>query len=171
MPHRQNRLTRLWRHLVTDHAQLKRRVGEATLDAIEAVVKEGEARHSAEVRLAFEPSLSLAAVWRRMAPRQRALEVFGALRVWDTEANNGVLVYVLLADKAVEIIADRGAARAIPQEVWDEIARSLTRDFTRGAYRDGSVAAIGRLNQLLTQAFPADGQNNPDELPDRPALI
>ena len=171
MPHRQNRPTRLWRHLVTDHAQLKRRIGEATLNAIEAVVKAGETRHSAEVRLAFEPSLSLAAVWHRMAPRQRALEVFGALRVWDTEANNGVLVYVLLADKAVELIADRGAARAIPQEVWDEIARSMTRDFAKGAYRDGSVAAIGRLNELLTQAFPADGPNNPDELPDRPALL
>lgn len=171
MPHRANRLRRLWRHLTTDHADFRRLVGESALDAIEAAVRLGERSHTAEVRVAFEPALAPGAVMRRMAPRLRALEVFGSLRVWDTEGNNGVLVYVLLADRAVEIIADRSAARAIPQAQWDEIARSMSTAFARGAYREGTSVAVARLNALLAEAFPADGRDNPDELPDRPAVL
>jgi uncharacterized membrane protein len=115
--------------------------------------------------------LPLAQVLRRTPPRHRALEVFGALRVWDTEGNNGVLIYVLLADHAVEIIADRSAARAIPQAQWDEIARSMSAAFARGAYREGAIEAVVRLNALLAAAFPADGRDNPDELPNRPAVL
>ncbi|MCX7275232.1 MAG: TPM domain-containing protein, partial [Burkholderiales bacterium] len=112
---------------------------------------------------------------RRMTARERALEVFGALRVWDTEANNGVLLYVLLADKAVEIIADRGAARAIAQPVWDEIARDLSKAFAGGTAREGCLAAVARLDALLADAFALDPRagaaRNPDELPDRPAVL
>jgi uncharacterized membrane protein len=171
MPHRDNRFRRLWRHLTTDHADLKRTVGAAALDAIEAAVGAGERDHSAELRVAFEPALPLQDVLRRMPPRQRALEVFGALRVWDTEGNNGVLIYVLLADRAVEIIADRSAARAIPQAEWDDIARSMSAAFARGEFREGVGAAVVRLNALLSQAFPANGADNPDELPNRPAML
>ena len=171
MPHRANRLRRLWRHLTTDHADMRRMVGESALDAIEAAVHQGEAGHTAELRVAFEPALPLGRVLRRMAPRHRALEVFGALRVWDTEGNNGVLIYVLLADRAVEIIADRSAARAIPQTQWDELARSMSAAFARNAYREGAIDAVVRLNALLAAAFPADGRDNPDELPNRPAVL
>ncbi|MBP8308745.1 MAG: TPM domain-containing protein [Burkholderiaceae bacterium] len=171
MPHHGNRLLRLWRHLTTDHADFRRMVGAAALDAIEAAVHQGERAHTAELRVAFEPALPLASVLRRTPPRHRALEVFGSLRVWDTEGNNGVLIYVLLADHAVEIIADRSAARAIPQSQWDDIARSMSAAFARGAYREGTSEAVIRLNALLAAAFPSDGSDNPDELPNRPAVL
>lgn len=166
-----HRLIRLWRHLVTDSIGLKRAVGPQALDAIEAAIRAGEHRHTAEIRVAFEAALSPLAVWRRRSARARALAVFGELRVWDTEANNGVLVYVLLADRRVELIADRGAARAIAQSRWDELAAAMTRAFARGAFREGTLDAIAELNDWLAQAFPADGAQNPDELPDRPALL
>lgn len=166
-----HRLIRLWRHLVTDSIGLKRAVGPPVLDAIEAAIQAGERRHTAEIRVAFEPALSPLAVWRGQSARARALAVFGTLRVWDTEANNGVLVYVLLADRRVELIADRGAARAIAQARWDALAASMTRAFARGAFREGTLEAIAELNDWLAQAFPTDGTQNPDELPDRPALL
>jgi uncharacterized membrane protein len=175
MPSRVNRYRRLWRHLITDHADLRRVIGDAALDEIEAAVQGGERRHTGEIRVAFEPALAPGAVLRRMTARERALEVFGALRVWDTEANNGVLLYVLLADKAVEIIADRGAARAIAQPVWDEIARDLSKAFAGGTAHQGCLAAVARLDALLADAFALDPRagagRNPDELPDRPAVL
>ncbi len=171
MPHRRNRWARLWRHLSTDHHDLRRVISTAVLDAIEAAVKAGEGSHTAEIRVAFEPALSPGDVWRRMRSRDRALEVFGSLRVWDTENNNGVLIYVLLADQSVEIVADREASRRIAQADWDQLARDMGQAFARGDYAPGTVSAIRRLNELLAREFPADGRDNPDELPDRPALL
>lgn len=169
MPTRQ-RLSRLLRHLRVDHRDLRRCFPDALLRQVEARVGAAEAGHGAELRVALEPSLGLADVWRRMTPRQRALEVFGSLRVWDTEGNNGVLLYVLLADRAVEIVADRAAARAIGDDQWREVARVLADAYRRADWAGGTLAAIDRINALLAQAFPA-GERNPDELPNRPVRL
>ncbi len=123
-----------------------------------------------EIRIAIEDSLSLGSVWSAMSPRERALEVFGALRVWDTSANNGVLVYLLLADHAVEIVADRAAATAIDEARWREITEGIVAACRRGEFVDGVLVAIQRIDDLLEAAFPA-GDRNPDELPNRPVIL
>ena len=163
-------LSRWWRHLRVDRGELRRCFPDALLREIEVRVGAAEAGHGAELRVAIEPSLGLADVWRRRTPRERALEVFGSLRVWDTEGNNGVLLYVLLADRAVEIVADRAAARAIGDHRWDEVARALADAYRSGDWAGGTLAAIDRINALLAEAFPAAGRN-PDELPNRPVML
>ena len=166
------RLRRALRHLLTDHADLHRAIDPAALALVEAQVGAGERRHLAELRVALEPSLAPLTVLRGLSPRERALEVFGRLGVWDTEGNNGVLLYLLLADHAVEIVADRAAARAVPQAQWDAVARSLAQAFANGQGAAGLQAAVARISELLTEAFPATGAHrNPDELPDRPAVL
>jgi len=165
-----NRLARLWRHLWCERATVRRRFPAALLTEVEQRIAAGETRHAAEVRVAIEASLGLPAVWSRMTPRERALEVFGALRVWDTEDNNGVLIYVLLADQTVEIVADRSAARAVSDAQWRAITEAMIRAFRAGRYRDGLLGAIDELESRLAEVFPASG-HNPDELPNRPALL
>ena len=137
---------------------------------VEEAIGRGEQAHSAELRVAIEASLPLREVWRGRTPRDRALEAFGALRVWDTAANNGVLLYVLWADRAVEIVADRAAAAAIAPARWREVCELLVAAYRGGDFERGTIAAIERIHGLLVEAFPsaAGGAN---ELPDRPAIL
>ena len=164
------RVVRVWRHLLCDRRDLERAFPKDALDRIEHRIADGERRHGAEVRVAIEASLGLRAVWTDQAPRERALEVFGRLRVWDTEANNGVLIHLLLADRSVEIVADRGVARAITETEWQAISAAMTASFRAGRFVDGVLAALDRLEPQLARAFPPHGPN-PDELPNRPAVI
>jgi len=161
---------RALRHLLTDQLALRRAFPPIALERIGERIAEGEALHSAEIRLAIEDSLDIRRVWAGGTPRERALEVFASLRVWDTEANNGVLVYVDLADHAVEIVADRAAARAVDDAQWRAVADELCAAYRRGEYLDGTLAAIERMDSLLAAAFPPD-ERNPDELPNRPVIL
>lgn len=129
-----------------------------------------EQRHGAEIRVAIETALSPAAILAGQAPRERALEVFGALRVWDTAASNGVLVYLLLADRAVEIVADREAARRIARPVWEHACRILSEACRSGREADGMRQALEVLDEALAGAFAA-GPDDRDELPNRPVVI
>ena len=164
------RLARLFRHLVSDRSNVRRAFPDDGLARIERRIAEGERRHSAELHVAIEASLPLMDVLRGRRPRERALEVFGRLRVWDTEANNGVLIHLLLADRAVEIVADRGAARAIDDAHWRGVAQAMSDAFRAGDYVDGVMTALDRLEPLLAEAFPAQPRN-PDELPNRPSIL
>lgn len=164
------RLRRVLGHLFCDQLALRRAFSADALERIERAIAEGEARHAAEIRMAIEDSLDLRRLWSDQSPRERALEVFGALRVWDTEGNNGVLIYVELADHAVEIVADRAAARAIPEERWQELAAGLAAAYRRGEYLQGTLESLARLQPLLEAAFPPGGRN-PDELPNRPVVL
>lgn len=163
-------IRRLLRHLLTDRWALRRAFPPRALDAIEKRVSEAEQGHGAEIRVAFEDSLGPGRVLSGLTARERALEVFGALRVWDTEANNGVLLYVLLADHAVEIVADRAAAGVVSDRQWREIANELAARFARDDFVAGTIDAIGRIEGLLAPHFPA-GERNPDELANRPAVL
>ena len=157
MPRRASRLARLWRHLVTDRADLRRVLDESALDAIEAAVRDGERRPRGELRVVIEASLPLQAALAAVPARARALDVVGSSRVWDTEDNSGVLLYVLLADRAVEIVADRAAARAVAQARWDAIAADLARasldrldavEVLIGELAGGNLAALELLTPL-----------------------
>ena len=166
-----NRLARLLRHRWTDETDARRAFGVDALARIEARVQASERQHSGEIRVVVEAGLPLSYLWRRLRARDRAITLFGKLRVWDTEHNNGVLIYLLLADHAIEIVADRGLARQVPQSHWDGLVAGMREAFRAGRFEPGLMAAVDEVDRLLRQHFPlAPGQSNPNELPDQPVI-
>lgn len=161
-------LLRILKHRWLDETDSARALNEAALSRLEAQVAASETRHSGEIRLCVEAGLPLSYLWRDATPRERALAMFGKLRVWDTEHNNGVLIYLLLAERAIEIVADRGLTHRVPQAQWDGILAGMRDAFRSGQYEAGLSQAIAAVDALLLQHFPlAAGQANPNELPDR----
>ena len=158
------------RHMFTPPWAWRRAFPQATLDAIEAAIRESETHHGGEIRFAIENSLPASWVWRGMTGRKRALEVFSFLRAWDTEHNSGVLVYLLVADRDIEIIADRGIAARVGASAWEGVARSMEAAFRQGEFAAGVLDGIGLISTLLAAHFPP-GKRNPDELPDRPVIV
>lgn len=160
---------RLWRHFWWDADDARRVLDSDALDRLQQRVAQSERRHSGEVRVCVEPRLPWAGLLRSATPRERAIAMFGELRVWDTEFNNGVLVYLLLAEHAIEIVADRAVARLVPQAEWDRLAATMADAFRAGRFEDGLMQAIEGVERHLVQHFPlAEGVANPNELPDRP---
>ncbi|MEO7324091.1 MAG: TPM domain-containing protein [Dokdonella sp.] len=161
---------RLLRHLL-DFASAKRRFPPSTLDAIQAAIASSEHRHLGEIVFAVEGSLHAVAIMRGINARARAHEVFARLRVWNTDHNSGVLVYILLADHAIEIVADRGVAKTIAATEWPVICAQMQQHFVRADYERGAIAGVEAIGELLARHFPANGERNDDELPDRPVLL
>jgi uncharacterized membrane protein len=140
------------------------------LDAIEQAIRECEDRHGGEIRFIVETAFDLPELWRDLPPRQRALQLFGQFGVWDTAHNNGVLVYVLMADRDVEIVADRGIAQHVSQAEWQAVCRQMEAHFRAGRFREGSVLGILGVGALLGKHFP--GRRGSDhELPNQPVLL
>lgn len=163
-------IVRIFRHLLLPNWIVARAFPAAALASIEAAVAASEGRHDAELRFAVEGGLPLAALLRGLTARQRAVEVFSQLRVWDTERNSGVLIYVQMIDRKVEILADRGINARVAQAEWDAICRRLEQHFRERRFAAGVAAAIGEISLLLERHFPPR-QANPDELPNRPVLL
>jgi uncharacterized membrane protein len=162
-----NRWLRILKHRWTDETDAARALGPEALLRLEQRVAMSERRHSGEIRLCVEAGLPLSYLWRGATPRQRAVTMFGKLRVWDTEQNNGVLIYLLLAEHAIEVVADRGLARAVPPETWQQLVAGMREAFRAGRFEDGLAQAVDRVDALLVAHFPlAAGQANPNELPD-----
>lgn len=164
------RFARCWKHLRNDAGDARRAFPDALLTRIEESIVASERLHSAELRVAIESSLPLGQIWWGRTPRDRALEVFAQTGVWDTADNNGVLLYVLLADHAVEIVADRAAAAAITQAYWREICDALILAYRAGDFETGTLEAIERIERLLVEAFPGRA-DDVDELPNRPLML
>ncbi|MBD8871215.1 TPM domain-containing protein [Rhodanobacter sp. DHB23] len=165
------RLQRLLVNLGEGWFRLHRRFPSSLLDEIATAVGAGERRHLGEVRLAVESRLSPLAVLAGLDSAARARQVFGQLRVWDTEHNSGVLVYVLLAERRIEIVADRGIARHVSPGEWGAVCGHMREAYARGQWREGSLRGIEAVHALLERHFPADGKPRQDELPDRPVLL
>jgi uncharacterized membrane protein len=161
---------RLLRHLFASRWGTRRRFTDAVDSAIETAIRTAESRTSGEIRFVIETALDPIAAARGHAPRTRALDVFGQFRVWDTELRNGVLIYVLVADRDVEIIADRGAAAAIPAAGWEAAARRMEEEFRAGRFREGAIAGVEAVGELLEKHFPARALDR-DELPNQPTLL
>jgi uncharacterized membrane protein len=161
---------RVIRHLLTPFWILRLRYQRPLLAQIEQRIGEVERRHPGELRFAVEHALELGDLLAGVTPRERALEVFGLLRVWDTEHNNGVLIYILHAEHAVEIVADRGLARCVPQSDWDALCRRVEADFRGGRFGEGALAVIDGTAQLL-EKHSAGLQGGRDELPNQPLLL
>jgi uncharacterized membrane protein len=164
-----SRWRRILKHRWLDETDAQRALGDDALDRLAERVRRSESRHSGEIRVCVEAGLPLSYLWRRATPRERALAVFGKLRVWDTEQNNGVLIYLLLAEHAIEIVADRSLARHATDAQWQQLTHGMAIAFKAGRFEDGLADAIDAVDALLHQHFPlAEGQRNPNELPDRP---
>jgi uncharacterized membrane protein len=165
------KLGRLLRHRWLDEDDARRALGAEALARIEARVRASEKHHSGEIRVCVEAGLPLSYLWRDATPRERAITLFGKLRVWDTENNNGVLLYLLLAEHAIEIVADRGLARQAGTPEWQAIVAEMGVAFREGRFEDGLNAAIDHVDELLRRHFPLPPSSaNPNELPDAPVL-
>ena len=164
------KLSRVFKHLLLPGWWVQRAFARGDLAAIGAAITTCEQSHRGELRFVAEGSLPLAVLWRGLSPRARAADLFADLRIWDTAENSGILIYVQLLDRHVEILADRGIAARVPQAEWDSLCREMEARFRRGEWRDGALQAIARAGELLARHFPA-GASNPNELPDQPLVL
>ena len=165
------RLQRLLRHRWLDDADTRRALPPATLQRLAQHVADSERRHTGEIRIYVEPGLPTSYLWREATPRERAIAMFAKLGVWDTEQNNGVLIYLLLAEHAIEIVADRGISRHVEPAQWQQIVQRMGSAFRAGRYEEGLGEAVDAVTAVLVQHFPATaGAANANELPDEPVL-
>jgi hypothetical protein len=162
---------RIWRHIVATRRGMRRAFPDSTLLAVERAVHAGENLHAGEIRFAVETELGWQELFQGLTPRQRAVEVFSLLRVWDTEQNNGVLIYVLFADHAVEIVADRGFRDRIDYSAWSAICTQMRARFERGEFEAGALAGVKAVSRLMAAHFPAIDGRGRDEMPDRPVIL
>jgi uncharacterized membrane protein len=168
------RFGRIIRHAAASHWRTRLKFPQSTLDAIEQAVARAERTHAGEIRFAIETSLAPLLVVNDLRPRARALDVFAHLKVWDTDHNNGVLIYVQLADRAVEIVADRGLAARVSQSEWEAVCRLMEEHFRAGRYESGAIAGVDAVGTLLARHYPpeaAPAAPSHNQLPDRPALL
>ena len=165
------RIARLVRHRLLDERDTRRAVPPEMVERLSRRVAESERRHTGEIRICVEASLPTSYVMRDATPRERAVAMFGKLRVWDTEANNGVLVYLLLVEHAIELVADRGVTARVPEAEWQRIVDGMRAAFQARRYEEGLQQAVDAVTTLLVAHFPArEGAANPNELPDEPSL-
>ena len=171
MKHSMNPAIRWFRHLFTGTLAVRRAFPKAVMDQITEAVRSCESRHAGEIRVVIEAALEPRELWSGLSPRERALDVFSRLRVWDTEHNNGVLIYLLLAEHRIEIVADRGLTQRVAAAVWQQISDDMGAAFKTGDYPRGLQGAVDQVGALLVQHFPADAQAlNPNELSNRPDI-
>jgi uncharacterized membrane protein YgcG len=164
------KLARLLRHIFTTRWSTARDFSPPVLDAIEQAIGECESRHGGEIRFIVETAFDLPELWRDLPPRQRALQLFGQFGVWDTVHNNGVLIYVLMADHDVEIVADRGIAQHVSQAEWQAVCRQMESHYRAGRFKDGTVVGILGVGALLGRHFPGNSRSD-NELPNQPVLL
>lgn len=161
---------RIARHLL-HHRWLQQRIfTPAVLARIEQAIRSGEATHAGQLRFVVEGALDGAPLFRNQSARERALDLFSHLRIWDTAHNNGVLIYLLLADRDVEIVADRGIDAKVGKDGWERICRAMEADFRDGRFEQGVLAGIAAVSRELARHFPPQA-GTPNELPDRPVVM
>jgi uncharacterized membrane protein len=161
---------RVLRHLFSDQWTVRRAFPPAAMRAIRDRIGKQERRHGGELRFAVEASLPLPQLWRGQDARSRAVDLFGQLRVWDTEHNSGVLIYLLLADRRVEIVADRGIHSKVGSTAWEAICGEMQRAFAAGRFEHGVILGVGAISDLLATHFPR-GEGDTDELPNDPVVL
>jgi uncharacterized membrane protein len=161
---------RIARHLVEHHWRARRVFPRSVLANIEAAIRTGETTHSGQVRFVVEGALDGAPLFHNQPARERALDIFSQLRIWDTAHNNGVLIYLLLADRNVEIIADRGIDARVGAEGWEKICRDMEADFREGRFEAGTIKGIAAVSRELARFFPPNGHLQ-NELPDTPVVM
>lgn len=163
-------ISRWLKHLCSSHWQVRRAFPAAALQVIEAAIREAESAPHGQIRFAVEAGLDVGPLLGNQTAHERAIEIFSRLRVWDTEDNNGVLIYLLLADRDVEIIADRGVHAHVGREGWEQICRDMEAEFRAGRFEAGVLAGIRAVSAHLCKHYPRQGASA-NELPDQPVLL
>ncbi|MDP2818876.1 MAG: TPM domain-containing protein [Polaromonas sp.] len=164
------KIERIVKHLFTTQAQVRRHFDRSSLTAIESAIKESETAHAGEIRFVVEDALDGLPLFQGQSARERAIDLFSQLRVWDTQDNTGVLIYLLLADRAVEIVADRGINEKVDSQEWRKICQQMETAFMQSNYGSGVVSGVHAVTQHLVQHFPSVGGNG-NELPDKPVVL
>ena len=164
------RLKRIARHLFATPLAVRRAIPPEALAAIEKEIARAETTHSGEIRFAVEAALDAGALFASLSARERALQVFAELGVWDTEQNNGVLIYLLLAEHDVEIVADRGVDRKVGAQAWEEICHAMEAAFSQGRFAEGVIAGVHAVAGHLARHFPPQASPR-NELPDKPVVL
>lgn len=164
------KIKRIARHLWVTDRQVRRVFPHGVLNKIEAAIRASEAAHTGEVRFAVEGALDGAPLFKGQSARERAIDLFSQLLVWDTQHNTGVLIYLLLADRAVEIVADRGIHAKVDARAWSKVCRAMESAFRQSNFEEGVLSGVQAITQHLVKHFPADG-HNANELPDRPVVL
>ena len=162
-------LARFWRHVVMTPWRAARCFPAATMDRLQREIAAQETRHRGEVAFFVEAELSTAQLWQALSPRERAKQVFAAEGIWNTEENNGVLVYLLLAERKVEIVADRGIDQRVAPGTWQAIVDLMDAHFREARFEAGASQGLQAIGALLEKHFPSDGSAR-NELGDRPVL-
>jgi uncharacterized membrane protein len=163
-------IKRIGKHLIEHHWRARRVFPQQALGLIEQAIKQGEATHSGQVRFAVEGALDGRPLFSGQSARERALDIFSQLRIWDTAHNNGVLIYLLLADRKVEIVADRGIDVKVGASGWQKICADMETDFRSGNFQSGVIKGIQAVSRELATYFPKQGAG-PNELPDTPVVL
>ncbi len=161
-------IKRIWRHLISSPGRVRRVLPRSAMQAIERAIRESERTHRGQICFAIEGALDPVPLLRGVTARRRAIEVFSRLRVWDTEHNNGILIYLLLADHDIEIVADRSIHSHVGTEGWEKICRAMESAFREGRFEEGIVAGIRAVGEHLTRHYPGAGGN---EIPDKPVVL
>lgn len=164
-------IRRALRHLSHRPGTARRHFPPAAQQALQEAVRAGEQRHRGEVRVVIEASLPVGHAWRGVSDRQRARALFGALEVWNTEEHTGVLLYINLADHAVELLADRGVDARVGKAAWHAVCTALAQDLARELSVRPVLEAVARIHALIEAHFPADGRPRPNALDDRPLVL
>jgi len=163
-------IQRIIKHLLMTKWQANKSFSLATLHAIEQEIKSSEAQHSGEIRFVVEAALDGAPLFKDQSAQERAMDIFSQLRIWDTEHNNGLLIYLLLADHAVEIVADRGIHAKVGTDKWQKICRAMESDFKQGNFKGGVIIGINSITQHLAKNFPI-APNDTNELSNTPVVM
>jgi uncharacterized membrane protein len=166
-----NKLLRILKHRLLDETDARRALDAKALQRLQERVAASERGHSGEIRICVEASLPLSYLWRNASARQRAVTLFGKLRVWDTEHNNGVLIYLLLAEHRIEIVADRGLNRHVGSDQWQALTGHMAAAFKAGHYEAGLNDAVDAVGKLLDRHYAVAAHLvNRNELPDEPVI-
>ncbi len=163
-------IKRIVKHLLVTDGQVGRTFGRSALNKIEATIKASEAEHLGEIRFAVEGGLDGSPLFKGQSARERAIELFSQLRVWDTRQNTGVLIYLLLADRAVEIVADRGIHAKVDSQEWRQVCRQMEAAFRQSDFEGGVVSGVQAVTRHLKQHFPSDSDDS-NELPNKPVVL
>lgn len=164
------KIKRIVKHWLTTRLQLRRAFPRSALKAIGKAIQASETRHAGEIRFVVEGALDGWPLFKDQSARERAIELFSQLRVWDTEGNSGLLIYLLLADRAVEIVADRGIHVRVGSREWEQICHTMETAFRQQNYEGGAVSGIQEVTRHLTKHFPASGAGQ-NELADKPLVL
>jgi uncharacterized membrane protein len=163
-------IKRIGKHLLEHRWRVRKIFPQRVLASIEQAIQASEAKHTGQIRFVVEGALDGAPLLRNQSARARALDVFSHLRIWDTAHNNGVLIYLLLADRDVEILADRGIDALVGPAEWENICRAMEAEFVKGNFEAGVLKGIEAVTRHLAKHFPKHGAGR-NELPDAPVVM